>query len=313
MKIIFMGTPDYAAEALEALVRAGHEVAAVVTQPDRAKGRSGQVQCTPVKECAVRHGIAVLQPVKIKTPEAVEELKKYEADVYVVAAFGQILSKEILALPRFGCVNIHASLLPKYRGAAPINQCIIDGEQETGVTIMQMDAGIDTGDILAQKKVIIEDKETAETLFDKLSHAGAALIVETLPKIERGEVTPAKQDESLASYVKMMDKSQGRIDWTRDAVSIERLVRGLNPWPSAYTSCQGKTVKIWRSDVVEATAERTEQPGTIVSVEKDFFDVACGTGNLRVYELQLEGKKRMDTKSFLLGNPWKAGMLLGTV
>lgn len=313
MKIIFMGTPDYAAEALEALVRAGHEVTAVVTQPDRAKGRSGQVQCTPVKECAVRHGIAVLQPVKIKTPEAVEELNKYEADVYVVAAFGQILSKEILALPRFGCVNIHASLLPKYRGAAPINQCIIDGEQETGVTIMQMDAGIDTGDILAQKKVIIEDKETAETLFDKLSHAGAALIVETLPKIERGEVTPAKQDEGLASYVKMMDKSQGRIDWTRDAVFIERLVRGLNPWPSAYTSCQGKTVKIWRSDVVEATAERTEQPGTIVSVEKDFFDVACGTGNLRVYELQLEGKKRMDTKSFLLGNPWKAGMLLGTV
>ncbi|MDE6362896.1 MAG: methionyl-tRNA formyltransferase, partial [Lachnospiraceae bacterium] len=269
--------------------------------------------CTPVKECAVRHGIAVLQPVKIKTPEAIEELKKYEADVYVVAAFGQILSKEILELPRFGCVNIHASLLPKYRGAAPINQCIIDGERETGVTIMQMDAGIDTGDILTQKKVIIEDKETAETLFDKLSQAGAALIVETLPKIERGEVTPAKQDESLASYVKMMDKAQGRIDWTCDAVSIERLVRGLNPWPSAYTSFQGKTVKIWRSDVVEATAERTEQPGTIVLVEKDFFDVACGTGNLRIYELQLEGKKRLDTKRFLLGNPWKAGMLLGTV
>ena len=252
MKIIFMGTPDYAAAALEALLEAGHEVTAVVTQPDRAKGRSGQVQCTPVKECAVRHGIAVLQPVRVKAPEAVEELKKYEADVYVVAAFGQILSKEILALPRFGCVNIHASLLPKYRGAAPINQCIIDGEQETGVTIMQMDAGIDTGDILTQKKVIIEDKETAETLFDKLSQAGAALIVETLPMIERGEITPVKQDESLAGYVKMMDKSRGKIDWTSDAASIERLVRGLNPWPSAYTSCQGKTVKIWRSDAVAA-------------------------------------------------------------
>ena len=312
MKIIFMGTPDYAAEALEALIKAGHEVTAVVTQPDRAKGRSGQVQCTPVKECAVRHGIAVLQPVKIKTPEAIEELKKYEADVYVVAAFGQILSKEILALPRFGCVNIHASLLPKYRGAAPINQCIIDGEQETGVTIMQMDAGIDTGDILTQKKVIIEDKETAETLFDKLSQAGAELIVETLPKIERGEITPIKQDESLVSYVKMMDKSKGRIDWSADAVSIERLVRGLNPWPSAYTSCQGKTVKIWRSDVVETAVECTEQPGTIVLVGKDFFDVACGAGNLRIYELQMEGKKRMDTKSFLLGNPWKEGMILGT-
>lgn len=312
MKIIFMGTPDYAAEALEALIKAGHEVTAVVTQPDRAKGRSGQVQCTPVKECAVRHGIAVLQPVKIKTPEAIEELKKYEADVYVVAAFGQILSKEILELPQFGCVNIHASLLPKYRGAAPINQCIIDGEKETGITIMQMDAGIDTGDILAQKKVIIEDKETAETLFDKLSQAGAKLIVEALPKIERGEITPIKQDESLVSYVKMMDKSKGRIDWSADAVSIERLVRGLNPWPSAYTSCQGKTVKIWRSDAVETAVECTEQPGTIVLVGKDFFDVACGAGNLRIYELQMEGKKRMDTKSFLLGNPWKEGMILGT-
>ena len=268
------------------------------------------MQCTPVKECAVRHGIAVLQPVRVKAPEAVEELKKYEADVYVVAAFGQILSKEILALPRFGCVNIHASLLPKYRGAAPINQCIIDGEQETGVTIMQMDAGIDTGDILTQKKVIIEDKETAETLFDKLSQAGAALIVETLPMLERGEITPVKQDESLAGYVKMMDKSRGKIDWTSDAASIERLVRGLNPWPSAYTSCQGKTVKIWRSDAV-AAVEAAQQPGTIVSVGKDFFDVACGSGNLRIYELQLEGKKRMDTKSFLLGNPWRAGMLLG--
>lgn len=311
MKIIFMGTPDYAAAALEALIEAGHEVTAVVTQPDRPKGRSGQVQCTPVKECAVRHGIAVLQPIKIKTPEAIEELRKYEADVYVVAAFGQILSKEILELPRYGCINIHASLLPKYRGAAPINQCIIDGEQETGVTIMQMDAGIDTGDILTQKKVIIEEKETAQTLFDKLSQAGAALIVETLPKLERGEVTPKKQEESLASYVKMMDKSQGKIDWTRDAVSIERLVRGLNPWPSAYTFCQGKTVKIWRSDAVETAAEDTQQPGTIVLVGKDFFDIVCGAGNLRIYELQLEGKKRMDTKSFLLGNPWKAGMRLG--
>lgn len=306
-----MGTPDYAAAALEALIEAGHEVTAVVTQPDRPKGRSGQVQCTPVKECAVRHGIAVLQPIKIKTPEAIEELRKYEADVYVVAAFGQILSKEILELPRYGCINIHASLLPKYRGAAPINQCIIDGEQETGVTIMQMDAGIDTGDILTQKKVIIEEKETAQTLFDKLSQAGAALIVETLPKLERGEVTPKKQEESLASYVKMMDKSQGKIDWTRDAVSIERLVRGLNPWPSAYTFCQGKTVKIWRSDAVETAAEDTQQPGTIVLVGKDFFDIVCGAGNLRIYELQLEGKKRMDTKSFLLGNPWKAGMRLG--
>ncbi|MDE5823855.1 MAG: methionyl-tRNA formyltransferase, partial [Lachnospiraceae bacterium] len=263
-----------------------------------------------VKECAVRHGIPVLQPFRIKTPEAVEELKRYEADVYVVAAFGQILSKQILEMPKFGCINIHASLLPKYRGAAPINQCIIDGEKETGVTIMQMDAGVDTGDILTQKKVIIEDKETAETLFGKLAQAGAELIVETLPLIENGGITPVKQDENLASHVKMMDKSMGKIDWTQDAACIERLVRGLNPWPSAYTFYQGKSVKIWSSDVVK-DAENAVQPGTIVAVAKDFFDVACGKGILRIYELQLEGKKRMDTKSFLLGNQWKAGMLLG--
>ncbi len=309
MKIVYMGTPDFSVGALEALIQAGHEVTAVVTQPDKAKGRSGQMQCSPVKECAVRHGISVFQPVKIKTPESMEELKKYEADIYIVAAFGQILSREILEMPRFGCVNIHASLLPKYRGAAPINQCILDGERETGVTIMQMDAGIDTGDILTQKKVIIEDKETAQSLFDKLAQAGAELIVETLPMIEKGEITPVRQDERLASHVKMMDKSMGKIDWTQDAACIERLVRGLDPWPSAYTFCQGRSVKIWSSDAL--TAGHTEQPGTIVAVAKDSFDVACGKGVLRIYELQLEGKKRMDTKSFLLGSQWKAGMLLG--
>ncbi|MDE6622181.1 MAG: methionyl-tRNA formyltransferase [Lachnospiraceae bacterium] len=315
MKIVYMGTPDFSVGALEALIRAGHEITAVVTQPDKAKGRSGQVQCSPVKECAVRHGIPVFQPVKIKTPDAIGELKKYEADVYVVAAFGQILSRQILEMPRFGCINIHASLLPKYRGAAPINQCIIDGERETGVTIMQMDAGIDTGDILTQKKVTIEDKETAETLFGKLAQAGAELIVETLPLIEKGEITPVKQDENLASHVKMMDKSMGKIDWTQDAVCIERLVRGLNPWPSAYTFCQGKSVKIWSSDALDGDSVKTEenaaQPGMIAAVTKDSFDVACGRGFLRIYELQLEGKKRMDTKSFLLGSQWKAGMLLG--
>jgi len=309
MKIVYMGTPDFSVGALEALIQAGHEVTAVVTQPDKAKGRSGQMQCSPVKECAVRHGIPVFQPVKIKTPESMEELKKYEADIYIVAAFGQILSREILEMPRFGCVNIHASLLPKYRGAAPINQCILDGERETGVTIMQMDAGIDTGDILTQKKVIIEDKETAQSLFDKLAQAGAELIVETLPMIEKGEITPVRQYERLASHVKMMDKSMGKIDWTQDAACIERLVRGLDPWPSAYTFCQGRSVKIWSSDAL--TAGHTEQPGTIVAVAKDSFDVACGKGVLRIYELQLEGKKRMDTKSFLLGSQWKAGMLLG--
>jgi methionyl-tRNA formyltransferase len=282
-----------------------------VTQPDKPKGRSGQMQFPPVKECAVKYDIPVLQPAKIKTEEAVWELKKFEADIFVVAAFGQILSKEILDMPRLGCVNIHASLLPKYRGAAPINWCIIDGEEKTGVTIMQMNEGLDTGDILNVKEVPIDRKETAETLFDKLSKAGAELIVETLPKLERGEVTPIKQDDAKSSYAKIMHKSLGKIDWTKSAVSIERLVRGLNSWPSAYTYFNGKTVKLWNCDVVDKACG-DDKAGTIVDVGRDYFDVACGDDEgrsvLRVLELQLEGKKRMDTKSFLLGNQWKVGM-----
>lgn len=311
MKIVFMGTPDFAVGALEAIVAAGHTVTAVVTQPDKAKGRSGQAQFPPVKECAVKHGIPVFQPVKIKAPEAVEELKKFEADIFVVAAFGQILSKEILDMPKFGCVNIHASLLPKYRGAAPINWCIINGEKETGVTIQQMNEGIDTGDILAAKSMAIAPDETAESLFDKLSRLGAELIVETLPKLERGEITPVPQDETLASHTKMMSKSLGRIDWNNDAVSVERLVRGLNSWPSAYTFWNKKSLKLWRCEVIDAESENAALAGKVTAVSKDSFDVACAKGALRVWELQLEGKKRMDAKTFLLGNQVNVGDLLG--
>ena len=306
-----MGTPDFAVGALEAVVAAGHTVTAVVTQPDKAKGRSGQAQFPPVKECAVKHGIPVFQPVKIKAPEAVKELKKFEADIFVVAAFGQILSKEILDMPKFGCVNIHASLLPKYRGAAPINWCIINGEKETGVTIQQMNEGIDTGDILAAKSMAIAPDETAESLFDKLSRLGAELIVETLPKLERGEITPVPQDETLASHTKMMSKSLGRIEWNNDAVSIERLVRGLNSWPSAYTFWNKKSLKLWRCEVIDAESENAALAGKVTAVSKDSFDVACAKGALRVWELQLEGKKRMDAKTFLMGNQVKVGDLLG--
>ena len=309
MKVVFMGTPDFAVGALEAIIQAGHEVTAVVTQPDKPKGRSGQMQFPPVKECAVKYEIPVFQPVKVKDAESVEELRKFEADIFVVAAFGQILTKEILEMPRLGCVNIHASLLPKYRGAAPINQVIIDGEQETGVTIQQMNEGIDTGDILSKVIVPIDKKETAESLFVKLEEAGANLIVETLEKLDKGEITPVPQDDSQASYVKMMKKSLGKIDWSMDAAAIERLVRGLNSWPSAYTFYEGKSLKLWNCDVLEESC--TETAGTIVRVNKDSIDVATGNGVLRILELQLEGKKRMDTKSFLLGNAWKAGMLLG--
>lgn len=310
MKIVYMGTPDFAVGALEAIIEAGHEVVGVVTQPDKPKGRSGQMQFPPVKECAVKHGLRVFQPVRVKTPEAVEELRSMGADLFVVAAFGQILSKEILDMPKYGCINIHASLLPKYRGCAPINWCIIDGEEETGVCIQQMDIGIDTGDILSEKVVAIDKKETAETLFDKLAVAGAELVVDTIASIEAGTVEPRKQDDALSSYAKMMDKSLGEIDWTKDAVVIERLIRGLNSWPSAYTYFQGKSVKLWSADVIDV--QPTQKPGTIETVAKDSFDVATGNGLLRILELQLEGKKRMDTKSFLLGNQWKAGMEFGT-
>lgn len=305
MKVVYMGTPDFAVGPLEALVKNGYEVTAVVTQPDKAKGRSGQLTPSPVKECALKYNIPVLQPVKIKTPEAVEELKQYEADIFVVAAFGQILSKEILDMPKFGCINIHASLLPKYRGAAPIQWSIIDGEEETGVTIMQMDVGLDTGDILTQKIVPITAEDTGESLFDKLQIAGSELLIETLPMIENAKVTPVKQDEEKSTYAKMLTKELGNIDFSKAADEIEHLVRGLNSWPSAYTYYGKKTMKIWKAQVVKETIPG--ESGQIVRVNKDSIDVACGKDLLRILELQLEGKKRMPVKDFMLGHKFELG------
>ncbi|MCI7191150.1 MAG: methionyl-tRNA formyltransferase [Lachnospiraceae bacterium] len=306
MKIIYMGTPDFSVAPLEAILQAGHEVTAVVTQPDKQKGRGKEVQMTPVKECALSHGIPVLQPVKIKEPEAVAELKKYPADIFVVAAFGQLLTEEILNMPKFGCINIHASLLPAYRGAAPIQRVIINGEEKTGVTIQQMAKGLDTGDMLLKKEISIDPKETGGSLHDKLSAAGAELIVEALSKIEKGEVVPEKQDDALSCYAKKLDKAMGLIDFDQNAVSIERLIRGLNPWPSAYTLYKGKTLKIWEADVVPL--EKKEEPGTVVFVAKDFFDIATKEGALRVKSLQLEGKKKVAVKDFLLGYEIVCGM-----
>ncbi len=306
MKIIYMGTPDFSVAPLEAILQAGHEVTAVVTQPDKQKGRGKEVQMTPVKECALKHGIPVLQPVKIKEPEAVAELKKYPADIFVVAAFGQLLTEEILNMPKFGCINIHASLLPAYRGAAPIQRVIINGEEKTGVTIQQMAKGLDTGDMLLKKEISIDPKETGGSLHDKLSVAGAELIVEALSKIEKGEVVPEKQDDALSCYAKKLDKAMGLIDFDQSAVSIERLIRGLNPWPSAFTLYKGKTLKIWEADVVPL--EKKEEPGTVVFVAKDFFDIATKEGALRVKSLQLEGKKKVAVKDFLLGYEIVCGM-----
>ncbi|MBO5292002.1 MAG: methionyl-tRNA formyltransferase [Lachnospiraceae bacterium] len=312
MKIVFMGTPDFAVGALEAIVQAGHEVTCVVTQPDKPKGRGKEMQYTPVKECARKYQIPVFQPMKIKQPEEIAVLRSYEADIYVVAAFGQILSQEILDIPRFGCVNIHASLLPKYRGAAPIQRALIDGEKETGVTIMQMNAGLDTGDMLTKTVVPILDTDTGESLHDKLSAAGAELIVKTLPMIEAGEVIPEKQDDTQSTYAKMLNKSMGRIDWSRPAVEIERLVRGLNSWPSAYTSFHGKNLKIWESRIArEAENGTNAEPGCVVWVDKESFTVQTGEGALCITNVQIEGKKRMPVKDFLLGYKIETGEKLG--
>lgn len=302
-----MGTPDFAVGALEAIIQAGHQVPAVVTQPDKPKGRGKEMQFTPVKACAVKYGIPVLQPVKIKEPEAVETLRAYNAELFVVAAFGQILPEEILCMPKYGCVNIHASLLPGYRGAGPIQWAIINGEKETGITIMQMEKGLDTGDILLQKSIPIDEKETGDSLHDKLAVLGAELIVDAIPKIEAGSVTPIKQKDEDSSYAKMLQKSMGKIDWKSSAVQIERLVRGLNSWPSAYTSYHGKNLKIWESSLVQSDEKDASEAGTIVSVTKDAFYVQTGEGILKVTQVQLEGKKRMPVKDFLLGYQMQEG------
>lgn len=312
MKVVFMGTPDFSVDALEAILTAGHQVPAVVTQPDKPKGRGKEMQMTPVKACALKHGIPVLQPKKVREPEEIEKLAQLGADIFVVAAFGQLLPEEILRIPKFGCVNIHASLLPKYRGAAPIQWVILNGEKETGITIMQMDRGLDTGDMLLKRTVPIGEKETGESLHDKLCQAGAELIVEALPKIERGELVPEKQKEEQASYVGMLKKSLGRIDWTRDAVSIDRLVRGLNSWPSAYTYYHNKGLKIWESEPIkEKSCAGETRAGIVEKVEKDAFYVRTGDGLLKVTQVQLEGKKRMPVKDFLLGYPVEEGLALG--
>lgn len=310
MKIVFMGTPDFAAGALEALVGAGHEIAAVVTQPDKAKGRSREPVPSPVKVCAVKYHIPVLQPKRIKTPEAVEELRSVGAEIFIVAAYGQILSQEILDLPPFGSLNIHASLLPKYRGASPIQHAIIDGEEKTGITIMQMDAGIDTGDMLYQKETGIGPEDDFESLHDRLTLLGGEAIVEALTLLEQGDLTPQKQDHSQSCYAPLISKEMGAIDFSQTAVRIDRLIRGLTPWPSAYTGLRGRQLKIWKA-VPEAEKDVSGHvPGEILSVEKDSVTVAAGEGAIRLLELQMEGKKRMSAHDFLLGVRLEPGEVL---
>lgn len=310
MRVVFMGTPDFSVPTLQKLIDEKHEILAVVTQPDKAKGRSKAVQFTPVKELAVKYDIPVIQPVKIRNNEEFyNTMKELNPDVCVVVAFGQILPKEILELPKYGCVNVHGSLLPKYRGAAPIQWAVINGEKEAGVTTMQMDTGIDTGDMFKKAVIPVAEDETGGSLFDKLSNVGADLLIETLKDIEAGTAKAEKQNEEESSYVKMFTKEFGQIDFNQSAYKIECLVRGLNPWPSAYTSLHGKTLKIWKAQVVDTNESQT--PGTIIEVAKDSFTVMTGEGALKILEMQLEGKKRMPTDAFLRGYSVSVGEQLG--
>ena len=307
MKIIFMGTPDFAAASLEALIASRHEIQAVVTQPDKPKGRKGELTPSPVKVIAKREGIKVYQPLKVRDEDFVDTLRAYNPDVMVVVAFGQIIPLSILKMPKFGCVNIHGSLLPKYRGAAPIQWAVLDGEKETGITTILMDEGIDTGDILLKKTIKIDTDETSGSLFDKLMALGAETILETLDELEKGSLTPTKQGESPTAYAKMLTKAMGLIDFTKSAKELDCFVRGMNPWPSAYTLLAGKTLKLWKVRVVEGGGKA----GSVIGIDKESFTIACGEGAIEVLEVQLEGKKRMSAGDFLKGSTLNIGQELG--
>ena len=301
MKIVFMGTPDFAVPCLEALIKSGYDVCGVFTQPDKPKGRGYALAPPPVKVTALENDIPVYQPTTLKDGEALKILNELSPDCIVVVAYGKILPKVILDLPRYGCINVHASLLPKYRGAAPIQWSVINGETETGVTTMYMDVGLDTGDMIMKKSCEIGENETAGQLHDKLSSLGAQLIVDTVKALENGSATREKQDDSQSCYSPMLDKSLCRIDWNQTAQQVHNKVRGLSPWPVAVASINGKKVKIHHT--VKCADSGT--PGEIISLSP--LTVACGCGSVIINELQLEGKKRMDSGSFLNGHKLSIG------
>ena len=301
MKVLFMGTPDFAVACLKGLIDANYEVCAVFTQPDKPRGRKMVMTPPDVKVYAQELDLPVYQPTTLKDGEALEIIKGYEPDVIVVAAYGKILPKSIIDYPKYGCVNVHGSILPKYRGAAPIQWSVINGDKETGVTTMQMNEGLDTGDMLLIEKMPIAIDDTAESVFDKLSVMGGEIIVKTLELLEKGEITPVKQDESLSSYAPMLDKSISEIDFAKDALTVHNLIRGLYSWPIAQTTFKGKKLKIYKS----ALSELSGKVGEVVSLEP--LTIACGDKSVEILELQLEGKKRMDYKSFLLGHHIECG------
>ena len=310
MRIVFMGTPDFAVGSLQALCESGkHEIIAVVTQPDRPKGRGNKLLQTPVKEYALAQGLTVYQPQKVKTPEFVELLHELQPELIVVAAFGQFLSKEILELPKYGCINVHASLLPKYRGAAPIQYAIIKGEKESGVTIMQMDIGMDTGAMLDKVVVPIAENTTMGELHDALREQGAALLLEVIDKIAAGTAVAEPQDNEQATYATLLDRSMEHIDWSKTAQEVHNLIRGFNPAPSTFTKLpNGKSLKIWGSKMTDKNSNAAA--GTVIVTGKHSFFVACGEGVLEITEVQPESKKRMPAQVFLNGRGVQEGDLL---
>ena len=302
-----MGTPEFAVSSLKALVESQDDVIAVVAQPDKPKGRGRKLAPPPAKVLAEEYNIPVLQPEKIKNPEFLEELRELNPDLICVTAYGKILPKSILELPPHGCINVHASLLPKYRGAAPINWVIVRGEKETGVTTMLMDEGMDTGDMLLKREIHIQDEDDAGSLSDRLSTIGGELLLETIAQLKEGSLSPAKQDESQASYAPMLKKSDGEINWEKSALEIQNLVRGMNPWPGTFTKLNNKSLKIFSAGVAEGQGE----PGEVIESGSGVLRVATGAGVLDILELQLEGGKRLDTKSFLSGRKIEKGTILG--
>ncbi len=311
LRVIFMGTPEFACPTLQKLIDRGEDIIAVVTQPDKPKGRGQKTAAPPVKELAEKSGIMVLQPVKVRAPEFIETVRGMNPDLIVVVAFGQILPKTLLDIPKFGCINVHASLLPRYRGAAPLNWCIINGETETGVTTMQMDEGLDTGAMLLKKTTPIDPEEDTRSLHDRLSVLGAETLSETLDLLVAGKLNPEKQDDSQSCYAPMLKKEHGRIDWKLDAAAIRNMVRGMSPWPGAHTSLDGKLVKIFRVRADASPGRDKAVPGTVLRAGREGIEVACSGGVIIIDELQLEGRKRLTAGDFLAGCKITPGIFLG--
>ena len=309
MKIVFMGTPDFSVPSLKILAEY-HNVVAVFTQPDRPKGRGKRLSMSPVKELAIEKNIPVYQPEKLKNNnEALEIIKGYQPDIIVVVAFGQILPKEILELPKYGCVNLHASLLPKYRGAAPINWSIINGEKETGNTTMLMAEGLDTGDMLLKDAIKLDKNINAGELHDILSSRGAELLMATLEGLEANKIVPMPQDDSLSTYASMLSKDMAVIDWSKTAEETHDFIRGLNPWPIAYSYYENQILKIYESEVI--SQKSIEKPGTIIDVSKNGIKVSCGEGVILIKRIQLPNSKPLYVKDYLNGNDIKIKTLLG--